>query len=130
MPTARGSFEVAIEPEPPYLEDGGLQLNLNKVEKEYSGQMTGSAQAHMLAAYTATPGSAGYVAIEHFNGTVNGIPGSLAFQHSGTMGRVEASLAVTVVPDSGAGGLAGISGTLELNGEDSGHTYVFEYEFA
>lgn len=130
MPTARGSFEVTIEPEPPYLEDGGLQLNLNKVEKEYSGEMVGTARAHMLAAYTATPGSAGYVAIEHFCGTVNGIPGSLALQHSGTMGRGEASLAVTVVPDSGTGGLAGISGTLELNNDEAGHTYVFEYEFA
>lgn len=130
MPTARGSFEVTIEPEPPYLDDGGLQLNLNKVEKEYSGEMVGTARAHMLAAYTATPGSAGYVAIEHFSGTVNGKPGSLALQHSGTMGRGEASLVVTVVPDSGTGGLAGISGTLELNNDEAGHTYVFEYEFA
>lgn len=130
MPTARGSFEVTIEPEPPYLEDGGLQLNLNKVAKQYSGGMVGSAQAHMLAAYTATPGSAGYVAIEHFDGTVDGKKGSLALQHSGTMGRGDASLTVTVVPDSGTGELAGISGTLELNSGDQGHTYVFDYEFA
>ena len=130
MPTARGSFDVSIEPEPPYLEDGGLQLNLNMVEKQYSGGMVGSAHARMLAAYTATPGSAGYVAIEHFSGTVNGKKGSLAFQHSGTMDRGQAALTVTVVPDSGTGELAGISGTLELNSEDSGHTYVFEYELA
>ena len=130
MPTARGSFEVTIEPEPPYLEDGGLKLNLNLVNKQYSGDMVGSAQAHMLAAYTATPGSAGYVAIEHFAGTVDGKQGSLALQHSGTMGRGDASLSVTVVPDSGTGDLAGISGTLELNSGDQGHTYVFEYEFA
>ena len=84
----------------------------------------------MLAAYTATPGSAGYVAIEHFSGTVNGKKGSLALQHSGTMGRGEASLTVTVVPDSGTGELAGIAGTLELNSEEAGHTYVFEYELA
>jgi hypothetical protein len=130
MPTARGSFEVTIEPEPPYLEDGGLKLSLNKVEKQYSGEMAGSARAQMLAAYTATPGSAGYVAIEHFSGTVNGIPGSLVLQHSGTMGHGDASLIVVVVPDSGTGGLAGISGTLELNVEDAGHSYVFEYELA
>ncbi|MCY3695506.1 MAG: DUF3224 domain-containing protein [Chloroflexi bacterium] len=130
MPSARGSFEVNIEPEPPYLEDGGVKLNLNRVEKQYSGDMVGSARAHMLAAYTTTPGSAGYVAIEHFSGTVNGKSGSLALQHSGTMDRGEASLTVTVVPDSGTGELAGIAGTLELNSEEAGHTYVFEYELA
>ena len=130
MPTARGSFDVTIEPEPPYLEEGGLKLNLNRVRKQYRGDMVGSARAHMLAAYTATPGSAGYVAVEHFSGTVNGKRGSLALQHSGTMGRGEAVLAVSVVPDSGGGELAGISGTLEINSQDSGHTYVFEYELA
>ncbi len=129
MPTASGSFEVAIEPEPPFLEEGGLRLNLNRVEKTYSGEMAGSARAHMLAAYTGTPGSAGYVAIEHFSGTVNGKSGSLALQHSGTMDRGEAGLAVTVVPDSGTGELAGIAGALEISSGDSGHTYVFEYEF-
>ena len=130
MPTASGSFEVTIEPEPPFLEEGGLRLNLNKVEKTYSGEMAGSARAHMLAAYTGTPGSAGYVAIEHFSGTVNGKSGSLALQHSGTMDRGEAGLAVTVVPDSGTGELAGIAGTLEISSGDSGHTYVLEYELA
>ncbi len=130
MPTARGSFEVTIHPDPPYLEDGGLKFNVNRVEKQYRGDMVGSAQAQMLAAYTGTPGSAGYVAIEHFRGQIDGRSGSLTFQHSGTMGGGAASLAVTVVPDSGSGGLSGISGTLRLDNDDSGHTYVFEYERA
>ena len=128
MPTARGSFEVNIEPEPPFLEQDGVSLSRNNVSKRFSGEMAGDSRAQMTAAYTATPGSAGYVAIEHFSGSVHGKEGSLTFQHNGIMDRGEAKLAVTVVPDSGTGELEGVSGTMELNNDEGGHTYVFEYE--
>ena len=130
MPTARGSFEVDIEPEPPFFEQDGVSLNRNSVTKKFSGEVVGDSQAQMTAAYTATPGSAGYVAIEHFNGAVHGRKGSLTFQHSGIMDRGEGTLSVVVVPDSGTGELEGISGTMELNNEQGGHSYVFEYDRA
>ena len=67
----------------------------------------------MVAAYTATAGSAGYVAIENFIGSVGGKTGSFVLQHHGLMTRGEAELTVTVVPDSGTGELRGISGQLD-----------------
>lgn len=70
MPIARGTFEVTMEPEPPFLEQDGVTLNRNAVRKEFSGGMVGTSEAQMLAAFTGTPGSAGYVAIEHFSGTM------------------------------------------------------------
>ena len=128
MPTIRGPLEVNMEPEPPFLEQDGLTLNRNAVYKQFSGGMAGSSEAQMIAAFTGTPGSAGYVAIEHFTGSVNGKSGSFVLQHSGTMNRGDAQLTVTIVPDSGTGGLTGISGTLEIDNEDGNHSYALNYE--
>lgn len=130
MPTARGPMDVNIEGEPPYLEQDGLKLNRNVVRKVFSGDMVGASEAQMIAAFTATPGSAGYVAIEHFTGSVGDKSGSFVLQHSGMMTRGDARLEVTIVPDSGTGDLAGISGTLEIHNDGGQHSYVLDYELA
>ena len=128
MPTARGPLDVTIEAEPPFLEQDGIKFNRSMVRKEFSGDMVGKSEAQMIAAYTATPGSAGYVAIEHFTGSVGGKSGSFVLQHHGLMEKGEAALTVTIIPDSGAGELAGISGTLEIDNDEEKHSYVLEYE--
>ena len=128
MPTARGPMEVNIEPEAPFLEQEGLKLNRNLVSKQFSGDMAGTSEAQMIAAFTGTPGSAGYVAIEHFTGTVGGRSGSFVLQHSGTMNRGDAQLTVNIVPDSGTGELTGISGSLEIDNEDGNHSYTLDYK--
>ena len=130
MPTVRGPLDVNIEAEPPFLEQDGLKLNRNVVRKEFSGDMVGTSEAQMIAAFTGTPGSAGYVAIEHFTGSVDGKSGSFVLQHSGVMNKGDAQLTVTIVPDSGAGELAGISGTLEIDNDEGQHSYVLDYEHA
>ena len=130
MPICRGTFEVNMEPEPPFLEQDGVTLNRNAVRKEFSGGMAGTSEAQMLAAFTGTPGSAGYVAIEHFTGSVDGKPGSFVLQHNGVMDKGDARLTVTIVPDSGTGELAGISGTMVIDNAGGQHSYVLDYEFA
>ena len=130
MPTARGPMDVSIEAEPPFLEQDDLKLNRNVVRKVFSGDMAGASEAQMIAAVTATPGSAGYVAIEHFTGSVGGKSGSFVLQHGGLMNRGDGRLEVTIVPDSGTGELAGISGTLEIHNEEGQHSYALDYEVA
>ena len=130
MPICRGTFEVNMEPELPFLEQDGVTLNRNAVRKEFSGDMVGTSEAQMLAAFTGTPGSAGYVAIEHFTGSVDGKPGSFVLQHNGVMNKGDAQLTVTMVPDSGTGELTGISGTMELDNDEGKHSYVLDYEQA
>ena len=130
MPTARGPMEVNIKAEPPFLEYDGLKRNRNVVRKEFSGGMVGTSEAQMIAAFTGAPGSAGYVAIEYFTGSVGGKSGSFVLQHSGVMNKGDAQLTVTTVPDSGAGELVGISGTLEINNDEGQHSYVLDYEYA
>ena len=129
MPIARGTFDVNTEAEPPFLEQDGVKLNRNVVRKEFSGDMVGASEAQMIAAFTGNPGSAGYVAIDHFTGSVGGKSGSFVLQHSGVMNRGDAQLTVMIVPDSGTGELIGISGTLEIDNDEGRHSYVLHYEF-
>ncbi len=128
MYIARGNFDVTTEAEPPFMEQDGNRLNHNVVRKDFSGDMTGKSEAHMVAAYTGTPGSAAYVAIEHFEGSVGRKSGTFILKHSGTMSNGEAELSVTIVPDSGTAELKGISGSLEIDSSAGRHTYALSYE--
>jgi len=82
----------------------------------------------MLTAMTTTKGSAGYVAIEKFTGTLAGQAGTFALQHFGIMHGETSRLILEVVPDSGTDELTGISGTMDIRREDGGHFYDFEYQ--
>ena len=130
MPTARGPMDVNMEAEPPFLDQDGLKLNRNAVSKTFHGDMAGTSEVQMIAAFTSTPGSAGYVAIEYFTGSVGGRSGAFVMQHSGLMNRGDAQLSVTIVPDSGSGDLGGISGTMDIDDSDGQHFYVLDYDFA
>lgn len=130
MPIARGQFEVATKPEPPFLEQDGNRLSRNTIRKQFSGDMTGSSEAQMLAAHTDTPGSAGYVAIEHFSGSIEGRSGSFILQHSGVMASGGARLTVEIIPDSGTDDLSGISGTMEIDNDDGEHSYTLDYKLS
>ena len=44
------------------------------------------------------------------------------------MNRGEAALTVTIVPDSGTGELAGITGALEIDSDAGEHSCVLKYE--
>ena len=59
-------------------------------------------------------GSAGYVAIEHVEGTLHGRAGTFVLQHTGTMNGGTPSLRVSVVPDSGTGALTGLAGEFAI----------------
>jgi hypothetical protein len=81
----------------------------------------------MLTAGTDVKGSAGYVAIERVTGTLHGRSGSFVLQHSGTLTKGTAQQSITVVPDSGAGQLVGLTGKMIVTIADGKHSYDFEY---
>jgi Protein of unknown function (DUF3224) len=124
---ASGTFEVKLTPQPPgdSSEDAGLGRMV--LDKQFSGALEGTSRGQMLSAMSSVQGSAGYVAIERVSGTLSGKAGAFVLQHSGTMNRGVPSLSVTVVPDSGTGELAGISGTMTIDRADGKHFYTFEY---
>jgi len=63
-------------------------------------------------------------------GRLHGRTGTFALQHSGTMTRGQPELAVSVVPDSGAGELAGLAGRMTIDIVDGKHFYTLEYTLA
>ena len=124
---ATGTFEVKLNPESQD-EAEGTTLSRLSIDKQFAGDLDAHSDGAMLSAVTSTKGSAGYVAIERVVGTLAGQSGSFALQHSGTMNRGEASAVITVVPDSGTGELAGLSGEMKIIIDDGKHSYEFDYE--
>ena len=109
----------------PGLRERGDDLLL--LDKHYHGALEARGQGQMLSAMTATQGSAGYVAIEQVTGTLQGRSGSFVLQHHGLMDRGTPQLSITVVPDSGTDGLAGLAGRMAIRISDGTHFYDFDY---
>jgi hypothetical protein len=127
---ASGTFDVKVTPQSP--DDKGTTAAVGKfsLDKQFHGDLSGTSKGEMLAISTAVTGSAGYVAMERVTGTLNGRTGTFALQHTGTMNRGALQLSVTVVPDSGTGELAGLSGKMDIKITDGKHFYEFDYSFA
>jgi len=125
---ASGSFEVKLTPQAPDdKDDEGATLGRMSLDKQYHGDLEATAKGEMLTAMTGVKGSAGYVAIERVKGALHGRSGSFVLQHSGTMTRAEPQLSISVVPDSGAGQLAGITGRMTITIAEGKHSYQFSY---
>lgn len=120
----QGEFEIKMQPQPSGEPQAPGRMLL---DKRFSGALEGVSQGQMLALRTATEGSAGYVAMELFKGSLAGRRGSFVLQHSGTMNRGAPALTVTVVPDSGTEELQGLAGTMGVRIEGGKHYYDFDY---
>ncbi|MEO8128999.1 MAG: DUF3224 domain-containing protein [Bryobacteraceae bacterium] len=97
------------------------------INKQFHGDLEAQSKGQMLAAATGVKGSAGYVAMELASGTLKGKNGTFILQHTATMDRGKPQLSITVVPDSGTGELAGLTGRMAINIAAGKHTYEFEY---
>jgi hypothetical protein len=130
MKRATGSFDVSLQPLSNADVSDDAMLGRMLLKKKFSGDLRASACGQMLSAMTTVKGSAGYVAIDLVTGELDGRQGSFVLQHSGAMNRGVQSLSIMVVPDSGTGELAGISGTLSINIIDGKHFYDFIYSIS
>lgn len=124
---AVGTFTVKPQPMPFEGVAPDAKLARMSIDKQITGDLVATTKGQMLAASTGVQGSAGYVAIERVTGTLDGRQGSFVLQHTGLMDRGTPSLSVVVVPDSGTGELAGLSGTFEIVIERGQHRYRFTY---
>jgi hypothetical protein len=127
--TARGSFEIQRRDQSVIYDGEGTKLGRISFDKQFSGDLQGTAVVEMLSALSEVKGSAGYVAIERVTGSLAGLKGNFVFQHSGSMKGGVATLNLTVVPDSADGELKGLSGSLKIDIVEGKHLYVFDYGF-
>ena len=127
---ATGKFEVKLVPQTTEGFDEGGALGRMTIDKVFTGDIEGTSKGQMLMAMASVKTSAAYVAVERVTGSVHGKKGTFAMHHTGVMNRGAPSLAVVIVPDSGTGELAGISGTLNIIIEKGVHSYELDYDVA
>ncbi|WP_433268576.1 DUF3224 domain-containing protein [Actinosynnema sp. CS-041913] len=104
----RWDEKVADETEP--------QLGRVQVDKTYTGAVEGTSTAELISCQP-VEGSAGYVAIEKFRGTLEGRAGAFVFQHGATISAAGPEFYGRIIPGSGTGELVGITGTVRLEHE-------------
>src|SRR5438067_722944 len=114
MSRATGSFDVTVKPLDAYAKADTPLLGRMSVDKQYHGDLDGIGKGEMLTGMTDVKDSAVYVAIERFAGTLAGKRGTFLMHHTGVMERGAQHLSITIVPDSGTGELAGLSGTVTI----------------
>lgn len=124
---AHGIFSVKTLPLPADDATNGTSIGRWSLDKQYEGDLIAASTGEMLGAGNPAAGTAGYVALEQVNGTLHGLTGTFALQHSGTMHGGSFDLKVQVVPGSGTEQLEGLAGTLTITIEAGKHSYDLDY---
>ncbi len=131
MPIAVASFVLdSFDEEPAFLEDPGVRYSRIRIVKTFSGDIEAHSTVEMLSV-RAENGGAGYVAVERITGSVHGKSGSFAVLHVGTMAGEGQWARWPVVPGSGTGDLARISGEGRIEiAHAGGHELHLDYELS
>ena len=124
---AIGTFDVKVVPQAADDQSKPAAIARMSIDKQFHGGLEGTSRVEMLTAGTDVKGSAVYVAIEQFTGTLAGRKGSFLLHHTGIMTRGAPQLAVSVVPDSGTGQFVGLTGEMNITIADGKHSYDFAY---
>jgi hypothetical protein len=133
---ANGTFSVqAFNPASISLEPAvttALPVGVATLEKTYTGDVAGRSVTVFTSAFDQATGVGTYVALESFEGSVGGRDGAFNFVHSAsTSGADRSAEYFAVVPSSGTGQLAGISGTGGLDIDPDGtHRIWLDYEIS
>jgi hypothetical protein len=132
---AEGTFTVAsfvpasLAP-PPAAIDVGLPVGTAVMEKVYEGEVSGRSATIFTSAFDMGTGVGTYVALETFEGRLGERSGGFVYVHSATTtGSDMSNQFFAIVPSSGVGQLAGISGDggTRIDPDDTHHIW-FEYE--
>jgi len=124
---ASGTFDVKVVPQAAGDQSKPATVSRMSIDKQFHGGLEGTSRVEMLTASTDVKGSAVYVAIEQFTGTLAGRKGTFLLHHTGIMTRGAPQLTVSVVPDSGTGQLVGLTGEMNITIADGKHSYDFAY---
>ena len=125
---ASGYFDVTLAPQAadnPQVRTA--QINRLSIDKKYHGDVQGTSSGQMQAIRD-DRNTGAYVALEKVVASLQGRNGTFMLMHFGYMshGAVGRWL-VEIVPDSGTGDLAGLTGTMKIIQKDEKHFYEIEY---
>lgn len=118
--------EVRPDPDVPT----GLPVGVATMEKHFEGEVAGRSGTLFTSAFDQAAGVGTYVAMESFEGALQGRQGAFNFVHSAaTSGTGRAQEFFAIVPASGTGELAGISGGGGMAVDADGtHRVWFDYD--
>lgn len=108
----------------------GVPVGVARIVKEFAGGVTGRSSTLFTAAYDQATNVGTYVAMESFEGGLLDRAGAFNFAHaSTTTGTNSGADFFVIVPGSGTGDLAGITGDGGLSVDADGtHRIWFEFE--
>ncbi len=124
--TAFVPAEVVVEP----VVVTALPVGVATMTKIFDGEIAGQAATVFTAAFDQDSGTGTYLAMESFEGVIADRAGSFNFLHSATTsGRDRSDPFFLIVPHSGTGELAGITGTGEITVDADGtHHLRLDYD--
>ncbi|WP_330335407.1 DUF3224 domain-containing protein (plasmid) [Streptomyces sp. NBC_00536] len=126
--TVTGFTPAELRPEPAV--STGMPVGVATMEKHFEGEVAGRSATLFTAAFDQSTGVGTYVAMESFEGSLAGREGSFNFAHSATTSGADRTAEFfTIVPSSGTGELAGITGAGGMAVDADGtHRMWFDYE--
>jgi hypothetical protein len=130
MPTATGAFSVTEFTPTDYASavETALPIGHSHMVKTFTGAVEGRSLTQFSFAFSPESGAGTYVAMEAFEGTVDGRRGTFNFAHSATTsGSDRTDEFFLIVPNSGTGELEGIRGGGAIVVDDDGERMVFDY---
>jgi len=100
-------------------------LSRASITKTFTGEITGTSKVESIMLRTPNDGPMVYVAVERFDVKIDGKSGGFVLIHDATMvdGKYDSSW--RVLPGSGSGDLAGITGTGEITPK---HDFFLTYD--
>src|ERR1700733_11308578 len=128
---AQGTFVVKISPVA--ASDLAQEAGLGRmtIDKTFAGDLDGTSKGEMLTGGAESTGAMAYVALERVTATLNGRSGSFLLMHNATILKSDPGsgvMQITVVPHSGTGELAALSGKMTITIEGGNHSFDFEYQ--
>ena len=102
----------------------GAQLQRTQAAKTFTGDLAGTSALEAVMLGVGEDVSA-YVAVERLEVEFDGLKGSFCLLHAATAHGEENEMNLTIIPGSGTGDLAGLSGTATIL---PGHGFALEYE--
>jgi hypothetical protein len=108
----------------------GVDVGLMTFSKTLIGDIDGHAETLFTSAYSHETATGTYLAMESFTGSIGGRSGTVNIAHTATTtGSERTHHLMVIVPASGTGELAGITGTGSLDIDTDGtHHLSLDYE--
>lgn len=103
----------------------GAHMTRARWTKSFTGDLTATSYIEFVMGELENEGPRVYVGVERVDGTLHGRKGTFTLVHTARSHGSDNEMIITVLPGSGTGELAGISGTGQISPK---HEFVLDYD--